>query len=144
MTTTLLTGLLRSLVLNVGRGHADVHITETGRVFLPQAGDAEAPIYGVDRRPTADELAAFDASLPHQPHHVALVMSGERVRSGWAGPGRAATWADAVAVVRELAAAMFVDVEVRQARARPVAPGSVRRDRAGPDGSGSGGDRLRR
>lgn len=123
LTTTLLTGLLRSLVLNVGRGHSDVHITETGRVFLPQAGAAEAPIYGVDRRPSDEELAALSASLPHQPYHVGLVMSGERVRSSWAGPGRAASWADAIAVVRQLAASMFLEVEVRQAQLAPWHPG---------------------
>ncbi len=123
MTTTLLTGLLRSLVLNVGRGHSAVHITETGRVFLPQDGAAEAPIYGVDRRPSAEELAAFEASLPHQPHHVGLVMSGERIRSGWAGPGREVSWADAIAIVRQLAEAMFVEVEVRQAQVAPWHPG---------------------
>lgn len=123
LTTTLLTGLLRALVLNIGRGHSDVHITETGRVFLPQTGAAEAPIYGVDRRPTEEELVAFDAALPHQPYHVGLVMSGERQRSGWAGPGRAATWADALAVVRQLAASMFVEVEVRQAQLAPWHPG---------------------
>ncbi len=123
MTTTLLSGLLRSLTLNIGRGHADVHITETGRVFLPRDGVAEAPIYGVDRRPTADELAAFDAALPDQPFHVGLVMSGERVRSGWAGPGRAATWADAVAVVKHLAQTLHVDIEVEAAEVAPWHPG---------------------
>jgi phenylalanyl-tRNA synthetase beta chain len=123
LTTTLLAGLLRSLVLNVGRGHADVHITETGRVFLPQAGDAEAPIYGVDRRPTPEELAALDAALPDQPFHVGLVMSGERVRSGWAGPGRPAAWGDAIAIVQHLAATLHVDLEVRQAEQAPWHPG---------------------
>jgi len=123
LTTTLLAGLLRSLVLNVGRGHADVHITETGRVFLPRDGQAEAPIYGVDRRPTAAELAAFDAALPDQPFHVGLVMSGERVRSGWAGPGRPAAWGDAVAIVRHLAETLHVELEVRQAEQAPWHPG---------------------
>jgi phenylalanyl-tRNA synthetase beta chain len=123
MTTTLLSGLLHSLVLNIGRGHADVHITETGRVFLPPAGDVEAPIYGVDRRPTPDELEAFDAVLPHQPHHVALVMSGERVRSGWAGAGRPVTWADAVAVLRHVASALHVEVSVEAAELAPWHPG---------------------
>ncbi|QGG41661.1 phenylalanine--tRNA ligase subunit beta [Aeromicrobium yanjiei] len=123
MTTTLLSGLLRSLVLNVGRGHSDVHLTETGRVFLPRAGDVEAPIYGVDRRPTEDELAALDAALPAQPYHVGLVMSGERVRSGWAGAGRPVVWADAIAIVRHLAAALHVDVEVQQAQLAPWHPG---------------------
>ncbi|KAA1399302.1 phenylalanine--tRNA ligase subunit beta [Aeromicrobium ginsengisoli] len=123
MTTTLLTGLLRSLVLNLGRGHADVHITETGRVFLPKSDDAEAPIYGVDRRPTDDEIAVFEAALPDQPHHVGLVMSGERVRTGWAGPGRRATWADAVAIVQHVADELHVDVEVQQAHVMPWHPG---------------------
>ncbi|AWB92515.1 phenylalanine--tRNA ligase subunit beta [Aeromicrobium chenweiae] len=123
MTTTVLTGLLRSLVLNIGRGHSDVHITETGRVFLPQDGDVEAPIYGVDRRPTEDELAAFAAALPAQPYHVGLVMSGERVRSSWAGKGRQVQWADAIAIVRHLAEALHVKVEVLQAELAPWHPG---------------------
>jgi phenylalanyl-tRNA synthetase beta chain len=123
LTTTLLAGLLRSLVLNVGRGHADVHITETGRVFLPQGDDAEAPIYGVDRRPSVDELARLDAALPDQPFHVGLVMTGERVRSGWAGPGRPAQWGDAVAIVQHLAETLHVDLEVRQAELAPWHPG---------------------
>ena len=123
MTTTLLSGLLRSLVLNIGRGHSDVHITETGRVFLPREGQAEAPIYGVDGRPSADELAALDVALPAQPFHVGLVMSGERVRSGWAGAGRAASWADAVSVVRHLAEALHVEVEVQAAELAPWHPG---------------------
>ncbi|MCL3819145.1 phenylalanine--tRNA ligase subunit beta [Aeromicrobium wangtongii] len=123
MTTTLLSGLLRSLVLNIGRGHSDVHITETGRVFLPQAEDAEAPIYGVDRRPTVEELAAFGAALPHQPHHVGIVMSGERVRSGWAGAGRPAIWADAIAVVQHIASVLHVDVTVEAANLAPWHPG---------------------
>jgi phenylalanyl-tRNA synthetase beta chain len=123
LTTTLLAGLLRSLVLNVGRGHADVHITETGRVFMPRAGDVEAPIYGVDRRPSPEELAALDAALPDQPFHVGLVMSGERVRSGWAGPGRPAAWGDAIAIVQHLAATLHVDLEVRQAEQAPWHPG---------------------
>jgi phenylalanyl-tRNA synthetase beta chain len=136
MSTTLLAGLLRSLVLNIGRGHPDVHITETGRVFLPRGGDAEAPIYGVDRRPTPDELATLDAALPHQPYHVGIVMSGERVRSGWAGAGRPAQWADAVAVVQHLASTLHVDVEVRQAQQAPWHPGRGAR-RSGPTPSRS-------
>ncbi|VXB42941.1 phenylalanine--tRNA ligase subunit beta [Aeromicrobium sp. 9AM] len=123
MTTMLLTGLLKSLALNIGRGHADVHITETGRVFLPRPDAAEAPIYGVDRRPTDDEIAAFAAALPDQPHHVGLVMSGERVRTGWAGPGRQATWGDAIAIVQHLAEELHVEIEVQPAQVMPWHPG---------------------
>ncbi len=123
LTTTLLSGLLRSLVLNIGRGHTDVQITETGRVFLPQAGEAVAPIYGVDRRPSEDELAAFSAALPDQPYHVGLVLSGDRLRSGWAGKGRPAQWGDAIAIVQHLAGSLHVDVEVQQAEQAPWHPG---------------------
>jgi phenylalanyl-tRNA synthetase beta chain len=123
LTTTLLTGLLKTLVLNIGRGHADVQITETGRVFLPRSTGAEAPILGVDRRPTDEELAAFAAALPEQPHHVGLVLTGERARSGWAGPGRQVSWADAVAIVRHVAEALHVEVEVEAAQVMPWHPG---------------------
>ncbi len=123
MTTTLLPGLLKAAVLNLGRGHADVALVETGRVFLPGERDLEAPIYGVDRRPTDDELAALDAALPHQPWHVALVMAGHRERPGWYGPGREVVWADAIESVRALAASFHLEVEVRAADVRPWHPG---------------------
>ena len=81
------------------------------------------PIYGVDRRPTDEEIAAFEAALPDQPHHVGLVMSGERVRTSWSGPGRRVTWADAVAIVKHLAEELHVDVEAQQAHVMPWHPG---------------------
>jgi len=121
MTTTLLTGLMRALVLNAGRGHANVQITETGRVFRPR-GD-KAPIYTVDRAPTAEEFAAFDAVLPEQPIHIGFLLSGDRERAGWATGARRAGWADAIAIVRRLTEALHVQVEVRQAEYLPWHPG---------------------
>ncbi|MBC7633213.1 phenylalanine--tRNA ligase subunit beta [Aeromicrobium sp.] len=123
MTTTVLTGLLRSLVLNIGRGHSDVSIVETGRVFLPRSDVATAPIYGVADRPGPGEFAVFDAVLPAQPLHVGLLMSGERVRTGWAGPGRHVMWADAVAVVQHVAEVLHVDLAVEQVQLAPWHPG---------------------
>jgi len=123
MTTTLLPGLLKTLALNVGRGHADVQIWETGRVYLPKEGAAAAPIYGVDRRPTAEEFAALDSALPDQPHHVGLVLTGERRRSGWGGKGVLATWADAIAIVRHLADELHVELAVSAASYAPWHPG---------------------
>ncbi len=119
MTTTLLSGLLSAAELNLGRGHTDVQIVETGRVFTPQPGAQAAPIYGVDRRPTEEELAAFAAALPSQPQHVAYVIGGERLRSGWAGPGRPATWGDAVAVAQRVAAAVHLRLTVEPAERAP-------------------------
>jgi len=123
MTTTLLAGLLSTAELNLGRGHTDIQIVETGRVFLPQPDAGPAPIYGVDRRPTDAELDAFEAALPSQPQHVAYVMAGERERSGWAGAGRAAAWGDAVAVAHRVAAAMHLQLTVERAERAPWHPG---------------------
>ncbi len=121
MTTTLLTGLIRALVLNIGRGHSDVQITETGRVFRPRAG--VAPIYGADQAPTPEQFEALTAALPDQPTHIGFLMSGDRARAGWGTDARRANWADAVAVVRRLAAALHVEIEVKQGALAPWHPG---------------------
>ncbi len=123
MTTTLLAALLSTAELNLGRGHTDVQIVETGRVFLPQADAPSAPIYGVDRRPTDAELDAFAAALPAQPQHVAFVMSGERVRSGWSGPGRTVAWGDSVAIAHRVAGALHLRLSVEPAELAPWHPG---------------------
>ncbi len=123
MTTTLLAGLLSTAELNLGRGHTDIQIVETGRVFFPQPDAPAAPVYGVDRRPTDAELDAFAAALPSQPQHVAYVMAGERERKGWAGRGRAAAWSDAVAVAHRVAAAMHLRLTVERAERAPWHPG---------------------
>ena len=123
MTTTLLAGLLSTAELNLGRGHTDVQIVETGRVFDPRPDAPAAPIYGVDRRPTDAELDAFAVALPSQPQHVAYVLSGERERSGWAGPGRSVAWSDAVAVAHRVAAAMHLRLTTEAAELAPWHPG---------------------
>jgi phenylalanyl-tRNA synthetase beta chain len=123
MTTTLLAGLLSTAELNLGRGHTDVQIVETGHVFFPQEDARPAPIYGVDRRPTDDELEAFAAALPSQPQHVAYVMGGERERGGWNGPGRRVAWGDAVAIAHRVARAMHLELTVEPAERAPWHPG---------------------
>ena len=87
--TTLLPGLLRVLVRNIGRGFGDIGLFESGRVFFaPPGGPRVAPILPVDRGPTAEEVATLDAALPGQPLHIAAVLTGERELGGWWGAGR--------------------------------------------------------
>jgi phenylalanyl-tRNA synthetase beta chain len=123
MATTLLVGLLKAAALNIGRGHTDVALVETGRVFLPTANAPDAPIYGVDQRPSDTELAALEQALPAQPWHIGLVLAGHRESAGWYGPGRAVSWSDAVDIVRTLAASFHVEVAVQAADVRPWHPG---------------------
>lgn len=121
--TTLLAGVLRALNLNVGRGHEEVAISEVARVFRPREGSAGAPIYGVDQRPTDEQLAALDAALPDQPFHVAFALVGQRERAGWSGPGRAVAWSDAVAIARRVADSLHVELSVEADAVMPFHPG---------------------
>ncbi|MER5421523.1 phenylalanine--tRNA ligase subunit beta [Streptosporangium roseum] len=124
MRTTLLPGLLKTLVRNVGRGFGDVALFELGLVYRPsQDAPATAPVLGVDRRPTEEELASIEAALPAQPLRVGAVLAGEFERSGWWGKGRAGTWADAVEAARTVAREAGVTLDVRADRHEPWHPG---------------------
>ena len=123
LTTTLLPGLLKVLGRNVRRGQRNLAIFETAHVFLPAADPPAAPILAVDRRPDAAELAALDAALPAQPRFLALAMTGEREASGWWGAGRDSSWADAIAVVEEVARVLGRTLTVRKATRAPWHPG---------------------
>lgn len=122
MTTTLLPALLRTAARNIGRGAVDLALFETAPVTLPRAAGA-APILPVDHAPSAEDRGRLEAALPAQPQHLALVLAGDRDRSGWWGPGRPASWADAVQGVRDVAAVLDVAVTVRAAQMAPWHPG---------------------
>lgn len=122
--TTLLPGLLRSLGLNVGRAHADVALFEIGSVFRPEpAGPGLPPDLGVDRRPTDEELKQLAATLPAQPLHLGVVLSGLRIPGSWWGSDRKSCWADAVEVCREVAAELGVPAEIVAGQHAPWHPG---------------------
>ncbi|MEV5341741.1 phenylalanine--tRNA ligase subunit beta [Streptomyces sp. NPDC052676] len=121
--TSLLPGLLGALRRNDGRGSHDLALFETGLVFHPRA---ERPVAGhvpVDRRPTAEEIAALDAALPEQPRHVAAVLAGAREQAGWWGKGRPADWADAVEAARLVACEAGAELVVRKGQYGPWHPG---------------------
>jgi len=122
MRTTLLPGLLKTLVRNRSRGQRDVALFELGLVFLP--GEQSAPpLLGVDRRPDDEETRALLASVPQQPWHVAVALAGQRQPAGWWGPGEPATWGDAVEAARVVAATAGVVLSVRAGQQAPWHPG---------------------
>jgi phenylalanyl-tRNA synthetase beta chain len=122
--TTLLPGLFRTLVRNIGRGFPDTALFETGQVFLPRPGSpGVAPILATDRGPTEAELATLAAALPDQPPRVAGVLAGHRELPGWWGPGRAETWADAIEAARAVGAVCHLSFDVRAAAEAPWHPG---------------------
>lgn len=122
--TTLLPGLLRAAVRNIGRGFGDLALFESGLVFRPRPGAAaKAPILATDRGPTCSEQAGLEAALPDQPTLVSGVLAGHRELPGWWGPGRAASWADAIEAARNVAEACHLEFDVRAAQAPPWHPG---------------------
>ncbi len=121
-TTTLLPNLLETAARNLGRGATGVSLFETGIVAFP-ADRGPAPIYGVDWRPSDDELVKLMEALPAQPLFLAVVLAGERERAGWWGKGASAGWSDAIDVVRRLGAELGVTVAVRSASRAPWHPG---------------------
>ncbi|MBV9384245.1 MAG: phenylalanine--tRNA ligase subunit beta [Streptosporangiaceae bacterium] len=124
MRTTLLPGLFRVLLRNIGRGFGDLALFETGLVFRPRPGaPSVAPILPVNRGPSVQELAALEAALPDQPLHVAAVLAGACELPGWWGPGRAASWPDAVEAAREIGRACHLSLEVRADKEPPWHPG---------------------
>ena len=133
--TTLLPGLLAALRRNVGRGSNDVALFEVGLVFRPGADPLPAaPRPAVDRRPSPAEVAALDAALPAQPTRVAVVLAGDVEQPGWWGPGRGASWADAVEAGRLAARAAGVTVSALADPHPPWHPGRCAALRVG-DGS---------
>jgi phenylalanyl-tRNA synthetase beta chain len=121
--TSLLPGLLAAAARNVSRGNPDVALFEAGTVFLSRGQHEAAPIPPVDRRPTPEELLALEATLPHQPTHIAAVLTGLRLSVGPLQAGRPADWADAVSAAQVIARAAGVTLEVAAGTLAPWHPG---------------------
>lgn len=124
--TSLLPTLLGTLKRNLGRGRRDLALFETGTVFLPRLAETAPPVMGVDRAPTDEEWAAANTIVPAQPWHLAVALTGDFDPAGWWGPGRAATWADAIEAARIALSAAGVDparVSVSAAELAPWHPG---------------------
>ncbi|MFV8246600.1 phenylalanine--tRNA ligase subunit beta [Mycolicibacterium peregrinum] len=123
LATTLLPGLLEALGRNVSRGAADVALFGIQQVVHPTEQTRSVERILNDRRPTDDEIAGLDASLPQQPQHVAAVMTGLREPAGPWGPGRPVEAADAFEAVRVIGRAAGVEFTLRAAQELPWHPG---------------------
>ena len=123
LATTLLPGLLEALGRNVSRGAVDVALYAIAQVVEPTMETRAVERIPTERRPTDDEIAALDASLPRQPLHVGVVLAGLREPAGPWGPGRPVEAADAFEAVRVIGRAAGVELTLRAARYLPWHPG---------------------
>jgi phenylalanyl-tRNA synthetase beta chain len=123
LATTLLPGLLEALARNVSRGAVDVALYAIQQVVEPTAETRSVERIPNTRRPTEEEIAVLDASLPHQPQHVGVVLAGLREPAGPWGPGRPVEARDAFEAVRVIGRAAGVEVTLRAAQYLPWHPG---------------------
>ena len=123
LATTLLPGLLEALTRNVSRGAVDISLFAIAQVVEPTADTRAVERIPNDRRPTDDEIAILDASLPRQPQHVGAVLAGLREPAGPWGAGRAVEAADAFEAVRVIGRAAGVEFTLRAAQHLPWHPG---------------------
>ena len=123
LATTLLPGLLDTLVRNRARGATDLVLHAVEQVVLPHKNPVAMPDPDTAGRPTDAEYAQIKAALPAQPVHVGVVLAGDRERRGWWGPGRPARWADAIEIGRLIGAAAGVELRVTSAALPPWHPG---------------------
>ncbi|CAN5364456.1 phenylalanine--tRNA ligase subunit beta [soil metagenome] len=123
LATTLLPGLLEALSRNVSRGAVDTALFAIAQVVHPTEQTRAVERIPTERRPTDEEIAGLDASLPLQPQHVGVVLSGLREPRGPWGPGRPVEAADAFEAVRVIARAAGVEVTLRAAQQLPWHPG---------------------
>jgi phenylalanyl-tRNA synthetase beta chain len=123
LATTLLPGLLEALGRNVSRGAVDVALFAIAEVVESTSEARAVERIPNDRRPTDEEIATMDASLPRQPQHVGVVMAGLREPAGPWGPGRPVEARDAFEAVRVIGRAAGVELTLRAAQYLPWHPG---------------------
>ena len=122
---SLVPALLQAAHRNLSRGLTDLAIFETGSVFLPEPGVEYGTSFvpPLAQRPSDEVLAELNASIPPQPRHVAVLLTGNLAPKQ---PGRAAEPADlsaALDAVRVIAAAAGVSVDVAQGTRAALHPG---------------------
>lgn len=127
LNTTLLPGLLEMAARNLSRGNRDLALYAIGQVVLGGSRGPAVDALDVTRRPTPEEQAALDASLPAQPVHVGAVLTGLREPAGPWGPGRAADAYDAFEAARTIATAAGVEITLVADQHLPWHPGRCAR-----------------
>ena len=127
LATTLLPGLLEALGRNVSRGAVDAALFAIQQVVEPTSETRAVERIPTDRRPTTDEIAALDASLPNQPEHVGAVLTGLREPAGPWGPGRRADASRRVRGRPHHRSRGGVELTLRAPAISAVASGPVRR-----------------
>jgi phenylalanyl-tRNA synthetase beta chain len=100
--TDVLLTLAQTVARNIRRGNQDVSLFEIGDVFCAKEDSVSIPALPGAVRPTDEQLAALDAGLPTEHLHVAAILTGNAIDSGWMKETRKVDWTDALAAVAKI------------------------------------------
>ncbi|MFZ4505800.1 MAG: phenylalanine--tRNA ligase subunit beta, partial [Microbacteriaceae bacterium] len=120
---SLLPGLIDVAKRNTGRGLTSLALFETGSVFTPAGPTGSESIPIGTARPDAATLSGLYDSVPAQPRHVAALFSGALLAKQPGQPAVASGIADALDAARVIAAAVGVELEIRQGSHGALHPG---------------------
>ena len=121
--THLIPGLIEAALRNISRGNRDFGIFEIGSVFqnTTELSPIENP--STESRPSADQIKAIYAGVPHQPIHLGALLVGKAEKEDWRGKGRAYDWSDAIALLQSILDSCNLEITVNNSDFPPWHPG---------------------
>lgn len=122
---SLVPGLVAIAHRNLSRGANDLSLFEIGSVFLPEQGVTYGTDFNPPRavRPTDDQLAQIQASIPPQPRYAALLFAGDISAKQPGRPAEAAGLSSALDAVRTIGEAVGAVIDVVQTERAALHPG---------------------
>lgn len=121
--THLTPGLLATAARNLSRGESSVALFETGLVFRNTEKLSPAGSIDTSKKPSAAQIKKIYESVPKQALHIAGVLAGEFISSGWWGKGRKADWMDSLSLVSDLITSTGNNFTVHNVELAPWHPG---------------------
>jgi len=122
---SLVPGLMQVAHRNLSRGFTDLALFEAGLVFTPAEGVeyGTATVPPLAERPDDETLAVLNASLPPQPRHVAVLLTGHVTAKQPGQSAVAVDLTDALSAVQTIASAAGVRIDVAQGQRAALHPG---------------------
>ena len=124
MRLRILPGLVEAAKRNLSRGLTDIAIFEEGSVFLPSEKiTATDPLPSGVERPSEGTLSALQATIPEQPRHLAVLLTGERVKQQTGMAASTFDYSDAIEAAKIIARSIGVELELKAASPKGFHPG---------------------
>lgn len=119
---SLIPGLMETARKNLSRGLADLAIVEQGSVFI--SSSFKTPSFPeTSTRPSREQIANLDATIPNQPRHLAGLFLGSRLGQQPGSKSVAFGVEDALQAARVVGKAVGVDLELVQSKPKGLHTG---------------------